>query len=130
MKARWRAPLLFAVSGVLALALDVAVLYALKAALGVYLARLLSFLCAATFTWWFSRRFTFPGPKPHGLLREYLGYLSAMAVGAAINYGVYAACVAGWPAAAAQPAIGVALGSLSGMLFNFTAASRLLQVRR
>jgi putative flippase GtrA len=123
---RVRALLLFGVAGVLALGVDVALLYLLRGWLGNYGARLLSFLCAASFTWLFNRTITFAGEKRHGLLHEYLAYLGSVALGGLINYSAYAACVRWWPAAAAQPAIAVALGSLAGMGWNFLAAQRLL----
>jgi putative flippase GtrA len=123
---RLRALLLFCVAGVLALGVDLAVLYALKGLLGPYGARLLSFLCAASFTWAFNRHLTFAGPSRLGLWREYAAYLASMAVGGAVNYGMYAACIHWWPWATAHPALGVAAGSLAGLLFNFLAAERLM----
>ena len=123
---RVRALLLFAVAGVLALGVDVLVLYLLRGLLGNYMARLLSFLCAASFTWAFNRSVTFAGAKRYGLLREYLVYLGSMALGGLITYLVYAACLHWWPAAAAQPALGVAAGSLVAMGWNFVAAQRLM----
>ncbi|MDE1997889.1 MAG: GtrA family protein [Burkholderiales bacterium] len=124
-----RSLLLFCVSGGLALLIDIGVLYALKGWLGYYWARAISFACAATFTWLFNRSLTFKGPREGGLVREYLAYLSSMAVGGAINYGVYVLSLALWPWVQHQPAIGVALGSLAGLGFNFWSARRILKTR-
>ena len=82
-------------SGVLALLVDIGVLYAPKDGLGDYVGRGVSFLCAATFTWAFNRRLTFQTGAHDGLVAEYLAYLSSMAVGGVINYGVYAVSLAG-----------------------------------
>ncbi len=122
----------FGVSGVLALA---------QGALGHYGGRLLSFWAAATFTWGFNRWVTFGGARaqarsdaqggqpestPMPIWREYLSYFGSMAVGGALNYGAYAAAVSTLPLVHTHPSLGVALGSLVGMGFNFLAARRIL----
>ena len=89
--------LFFCAVGVAGLVVDVGVLYALAPWLDWYLARLVSFLCAATATWALNRRFTFQARQaepPSRVARQYLGYLSAMAVGGAINYACYVAVMA------------------------------------
>ena len=65
-------------------------LYLAAPLLGWYVARVLSFLAAATATWALNRRYTF-GARQSGvsLAREYLGYLLTMLGGAFVNYGVY-----------------------------------------
>jgi putative flippase GtrA len=126
--ARFRPLIMFGVSGVLALFVDIGVLYVLKPMLGLYGARLCSFLAAATFTWLFNRSITFrDGVKPESIVVEYLAYLSSMAVGGAVNYLTYAISVKYVDAVRAQPALGVALGSLVGMAFNFLSARRIMQ---
>lgn len=130
----------FAAIGVVALFVDMAALwFALELlGLGFYAGRLFSYLIAATFTWWLNREFTFKGVSRRGALRQWAKFLVANAVGGAVNYGVYAAVVT-WgaglvPAALDRllpllPYAGTAAGSLSGLIFNFT-ASRLLVFRR
>jgi putative flippase GtrA len=124
---RFRAFALFCVSGGLALLVDIGVLLACRPWLGDYGGRALSFLAAATFTWLFNRHITFKGPKPVGIWAEYTAYLSSMLVGGAINYGAYAASLQALEAVRAQPAWGVAIGSLAGLAFNFVAARRIMQ---
>jgi putative flippase GtrA len=127
---RHRAFLMFAVSGCLALGVDVGVLWLAQPLLGHYAGRLLSFLSAATFTWWFNRTFTFGSAEARSLaalLKEYATYLSSMALGGVLNYGAYAAAVATVPLIHQHPAMGVALGSLVGMGFNFWSARRILR---
>jgi putative flippase GtrA len=127
----------FGVSGVLALGVDVGVLALAQGTLGHYGGRVLSFWAAATFTWGFNRWVTFgraraqarsegQGARHLPMWREYLSYFGSMAVGGAVNYGTYAAAVATVPLVHAHPSLGVALGSLVGMGFNFLAARRIL----
>lgn len=127
---RHRAFLMFAVSGCLALGVDVGVLWLTQPLLGHYGGRLLSFLSAATFTWWFNRTLTFRAAECRvagALLKEYAAYLSSMALGGGLNYGAYAAAVSMLPLVHRHPALGVALGSLVGMGFNFWSAKRILR---
>jgi putative flippase GtrA len=117
----------FAAVGVIGLVVDVVVLYLLAPLLGWYVARVVSFLAAATTTWAFNRRYTFAarvsadGP----IWREYLGYLATMLAGAVLNYGAYVltlhAVEGRWAAA-----LGVAIGSLAGMGANFLLARYLV----
>jgi len=124
---RFRPVMLFGVSGVIALFIDIGVLYVLKPLLGLYGGRVCSFVAAATFTWLFNRNITFKGPKPGSIVVEYLSYMSSMALGGVINYLSYAASVQWVDAIRAQPAWGVALGSLVAMGFNFLSARRIMQ---
>lgn len=47
-------------------------------------------------------------------------FVAANGVGALVNYGTYAALVALVPFVAARPVLGVAVGSVAGLVFNFT----------
>lgn len=127
---RFRSLALFGVAGVLALFVDIGVLYLCRPWLGDYGGRAVSFLAAATFTWLFNRHITFKGPRQGGIAREYALYLSSMVVGGAINYGAYAASLQAFEAVRAQPAWGVAIGSLVGMVFNFLSARRILRSKQ
>jgi len=90
--------------------------------LGLYSGRVFSYLCAATFTWICNRRFTFTSDGQDNRLIQWLRFLGANAIGGAVNYGVYAVLVAFTDVGAAWPVIGVAAGSLAGLLFNFAAS--------
>lgn len=120
----WR----FAVSGVLGLAVDTAVLYALMAlGLGFAWARVLSFLAAATFTWAFNRRHTFASEQARApSWREWLHYLAAMAVGGVVNYGVSLAAYQTSDTVHTFPVLALMLGSVAGMALNFVSARYLL----
>lgn len=113
--------LLFAISGVIGFLVDAGIVQFLvrEWAVNPYEARVFSFLCAATTTWSFNRKYTFAGKSTGSRRRELLRYIVAMAGGFALNYGTYAACVAAWPLVRAWPAIGVAAGSIAGAAMNF-----------
>ena len=117
---------LFSAIGAAAFLVDAAVLTALIKATGVglYLGRGISFVCAATFTWYLNRRFTFPHSTQGRRSAQWLRYLGANALGACANLGVYAWLVATSHTARTLPALAVAAGSLSGLLSNFTLSRR------
>ena len=115
----------FGIAGVLGYLVDVAVLYLLLDALGLYLGRVFSFLSAATATWLFNRSFTFrrrPSGIPLGA--EYRTYLFFMVAGGTVNFAAYIAVLQTVPTA--PPFIAVAIGSVSGMAVNFFLSRRLL----
>jgi putative flippase GtrA len=113
--------LLFAISGLLGFVVDAGIVQFLVRELGAnpFGARVVSFLAAATTTWGFNRRYTFAGHGGGSRRRELARYLVAMAIGFALNYGAYAACVVLWPLVRQWPAIGVAAGSAAGAVVNF-----------
>jgi putative flippase GtrA len=115
----------FGVTGVIGAAVDVSVLYgALALGAGPYAGRLLSFLVAVCVTWRINRRYTFtPSGSPWS---EWWHYLAAMTGGALLNLGAYTLTLALLSAAPWLPALGVAVGSLSGMLLNFASAKWLV----
>lgn len=117
----------FAVVGVVGLVVDVVVLYVLAPWLGWYVARVLSFLAAATTTWAFNRRYTFASRIGEGtsVWREYFGYLVTMLGGAVLNYGAYVLTLH-WVEGRWAAALGVAIGSLAGMGANFLSARYLV----
>lgn len=111
-------------AGLVGLAVDIAVLYALAPTLGWYAARVLSFLAAATTTWAINRRYAFRAQDPSGRpggVREYARYLLSMTAGGAVNYATYT-LVLHTLAVPQAPWIGVAAGSATGLVFNFAAA--------
>lgn len=121
--------LLFSLSGAIAFLIDggsVQLLVAFAAA-DPYLARVLSFLCAVTFTFEFNRRITFRGAAAdHRWPRQWLHYVVTQLGGFAVNYVVYAALVFTLAVVARWPILGVAAGSVAGLAVNFFAARRLV----
>jgi putative flippase GtrA len=117
----------FCLVGGAAFFVDAGVLMALVSGgdLDPYLARVISFLAAASFTWWLNRLYTFEVKRrPTG--SEWAAYIGLMVIGAAVNYGTYAAAITWWPLARERLWLGVALGSIAGLGINFLTSKRLL----
>lgn len=91
--------------------------------LGPYAGRVVSFAVAVVTTWVLNRRFAFADRAAGaGLGAEFGRYLTAMLAGGAVNYGLYALMVATLDPVARWPVIGVAAGSVAGLVVNFTLA--------
>lgn len=114
---------LFCISGVIGFLVDAGVVQWLVVGAGQdpYLSRVVSFLCAMTATWLFNRRYTFT-PRSEPLWREWLRYFVAMLGGFAVNYAVYAGLVFAIPLVRAWPVLGVAAGSLAGLVVNYVSS--------
>ena len=92
--------------------------------MGPYWGRCVSFLAAVSVTWLLNRKFTFasralPGP-------EFVRFVTANAVGVAINFATYTLVIVLFGASGFFPVIGVALGSLAGLAVNFTLSRTLV----
>jgi len=94
------------------------------AGMGLLLGRVVSYLLAATVTWYMHRHYTFPHGKtvPHG--PQWVRFVAVNALGAGINYGVYALLVLNLAVFARWPALAVAVGSIAALMFNFLASRR------
>jgi len=80
----------------------------------------ISFLIAATFTWWGNRTLTFRDrATQNNLSREWVMFLSANAFGGAVNFLTYLALVKFAPVPVSAPLVAVAGGAIAGMMFNF-----------
>ena len=110
--------------GVVGFIVDSAVLYLCLHAtgLGLYGGRVVSYLAAASTTWYLNRRLTFGDRSPPG--RQWARFVTTNAVGALVNYGSYSIVVASLPAGTFVPLLGVAVGAIAGLGFNFTASRR------
>lgn len=117
----------FLVAGSLGFCVDTGVLYLLKNAIGLYEARLVSFLCAVFSTWLINRTMTFQGSKSGLTVRkEFLVYLLLMVIGGGFNYGTYAFLVHTYRQIAEYPVLAVAAGSIAGMTINLLTSKYLL----
>lgn len=115
----------FGVAGVIGFLVDAGILTLLVGPLGIdpYLARVPSFLAAATTTWLVNRHWTF-ADRGGGVAGGQWGrYVLAMLAGGAVNYATYAALIATVPLARAWPVLGVAAGSLAGMAVNYASSN-------
>lgn len=118
---------LFGVAGGIGFLVDSGILYLLKGELGLYGARVFSFLAAAFATWVVNRNLAFQACRSGVSLRkEFSAYLVLMASGGLVNYALYAWLVTSSEAVAEHPVLGVAVGSLGGMIINYLAARFLL----
>lgn len=122
----------FCLSGGLAFLIDAGCTQAwVWAGLDPWTARGLAFPVAVTFTWLFNRRYTFRTPtRTQGLWREYLTYVGTQVFGLSVNLGSYALLVWLSDTVHAWPVIGVAVGSVAGLLVNFLGAKHLAFRRR
>lgn len=116
----------FAIVGVAGFLVDSAVLYVCLYALdlGIYGGRLVSYLLAATTTWFLNRQLTFRHSCRRAPLAQWTRFLVTNAVGGAVNYATYVAVMTLGPGSALLPLLGVAAGALAGLGFNFTASRR------
>ena len=112
----------FCIAGAAAFVVDAGIAQALVSLAGwnAYAASGLSYLAAATAAWWLNRRFTF-GASPAPAHREWATYLVVNASGGAVNVVVRYALIGAFDAVRAWPWIGVAAGSVAGLLVNFAA---------
>ncbi len=111
----------FSLIGGIGFVIDSAVLYSVLYAfsLDLYTARVISYLAAASFTWLLNRHFTFNRFKDPERLKQWIKFLTFNAIGGAVNYTVYALAVTFSNFIADYPITGVALGSISGLAFNY-----------
>lgn len=116
----------FGLVGVAAFLVDAAVLHIAVelAGLSPYSGRAVSFLSAATAAWAMNRQWTFRASAGDALLPEWGRYLIANSLGAMINLGVYTVLVAASAFFYGNPVLAVGVGSLAGMIANFTTSKR------
>ena len=119
---------MFSISGAIGLLVDLSALYAASLLLNLYAAKVVSFLAAVFSTWLLNRTLTFKvsgiteqadtNPKKH-LMIEFIHYLTANLSGGLVNLAVNSAYVS-FNLEASDKYIATCLGSLSGLLLNFT----------
>lgn len=110
----------FGVVGLIGYAIDTATVYALRGALGLYAAGLVSFFVAASGNWAMHRAWTFRGRgRVEPVHRQWLTFLAANALGFVLNRGAYAALVASSALCVRYPFLATAGGAVAGMGVNF-----------
>ncbi|MEQ1579198.1 MAG: GtrA family protein [Steroidobacteraceae bacterium] len=112
----------FVIAGAVGFLVDATVLHVLVryVGAGLYIGRAGSFLSASYVTWLINRHFTFrAADSGQSMLAEWWRYLSSSLVGGCVNYGVYALLASRFGIVREHLYIGVACGSLAGMLLNF-----------
>ena len=120
----------FAAIGALGVPVDWIVLQAMVHwGSGPYAGRVVSWFCAATFTWVGNRYFTFSATRARGLLatiKEWLRFLGANAVGGLVNVGLYSVLVRFAPPPLNDLTVALVLGVLLGLVFNFTLSKKMV----
>jgi len=119
---------LFAIGGVVGFLVDAAIVEVLvrQAGWNPYMARVPSFLVAASVTWAWNRYLSFAHRRGRDRRREWLRWVGVMSLGAGVNYGIYAVLIALSATIRAWPAAGVAAGSALAAVVNFTGARRIV----
>jgi putative flippase GtrA len=118
----------FSLVGVVGFLVDATTLYAMMGGLGFgpYSGRCVSYLVAATTTWYLNRRFTFRRSQPSLPQHQWAKFVSVNAIGGGVNYGTYAALISLGIPYASHPLVAVGAGSVAGLAFNFTASRALV----
>jgi putative flippase GtrA len=121
----------FGVVGAGGYVVDASVLFLMLhwAKLDPYSGRIVSYLAAATFTWVGNRYLTFADQRAHlfhGILREWVRFLAANAIGGLVNVGLYATLVRYAPPPVNNPFVAQLFGVAAGLVFNFTLSKRLV----
>lgn len=120
----------FAVIGALGMPVDWLVLQGMVHwGTGPYFGRMISWFCAASFTWMGNRYFTFAASRARGLVgaaKEWLRFLAANAVGGLVNVGLYSVLVRFAPPPFNDLSVALVLGVLLGLAFNFTLSKKMV----
>ena len=116
----------FGTVGGIGFVIDTSVVYALRGALGLYGAGMVSYLVAASCNWALNRVWTFRGLGEGPAHRQWARFMAANLVGFVLNRGTYAILVTWVPLCARQPVFAVAAGSVAGMFVNFALSRRVV----
>jgi len=118
----------FGIVGCAGYVVDVAALYVAIYGLGAgpYWGRVFSYLCASSSTWYMNRLITFADLRSDKLAGEWLKFVLLNGIGGVVNYIVYTIYLHYGFSSAATPAVGVALGSLSGFGVNYMLSRKLV----
>lgn len=85
----------------------------------IFLAQLISYFNAATTTWILNRRFTFNSQINPSFV-EWVKYIGTNLFGGISNYVVFILCISSSDSILKSPVFAVALGSIVGMILNYT----------
>lgn len=109
----------FGVVGGIGFLADTAIVYALRAPLGLYWAGIVSYLLVASLNWALNRAWTFRGQGRHAAHRQWLLFLATNLAGFVLNRGAYALLIYFSPLVRDNPVLAVAAGAVAGMFLNF-----------
>lgn len=118
---------MFGVVGLIGFVVDTMTVYALRHAVGLYVAGLAAYLTAATGNWLLNRLWTFrdhQSSEPWCV--QWLRFMGANLWGFAVNRGLYVILVTFIDAAAREPVIATFAGAIAGMTLNFNLSRKLV----
>ena len=116
----------FCVVGGIGFAVDVGILALLVRGFEIdpLIARLASFPCAMTVTWYLNRRVTFSHAVSNKPGEEWLRYAIVSMTGNLVNFIVYASCMRLSQLMFTYPELALAVASMVAMAFNYIGFSR------
>jgi putative flippase GtrA len=118
---------MFGMVGLIGFAIDTGTVYALRHAVGLYVAGLVAYFTAATGTWFCNRSWTFRHIGRSDLWYvQWRRFLTANLTGFIINRGIYALLVTFVAVAARQPVIAVFAGAVAGITLNFNLSRKMV----
>lgn len=118
----------FAIVGAAGFFVDVAILLVCMRMFdtGPYLGRMISYMCAATCTWYMNRSFTFADNQGSHRGKEWFLFVLCSSLAGLLNYGAFAIFVYLVGQNVWSPTVGVGLGACAGLLVNYTLSKRLV----
>jgi putative flippase GtrA len=116
----------FGVVGVIGFIVNVAVVYAVRGATGLYASGVIAWLVAASTTWWLNRSWTFKGRGDSAMHHQWLRFLAVSSLGFVLYYTAFSLLAAYFPLCHRQPVFAVLGGVFAGMVSNFTLSRKLV----
>jgi putative flippase GtrA len=116
----------FGIVGFSGFLVDNATVYGTRHMLGLIVAGLLAYVTSATWNWLLNRVWTFRGRGSGPAHRQWQMFMLTNLAGFVLNRGTYMILVTCVAAAASQPVIAIAAGSIAGMFVNFSLSRRLV----
>lgn len=116
----------FGLVGAFGFCLDVAAVYALIPALGLYGAGMAAYFIVASVNWALNRFWTFGDRSHRAAHSQWLRFLGVNLIGFVLNRGAYSLLIAAFVLPRHYPVLAVAAGAASGFLVNFLLSRRLV----
>lgn len=118
----------FALVGAFGFLIDSGVLYLCLYLfdLGYYLGRLVSYLCAATVTWYFHRIYTFNPDNLSNMKRQLASFIILNSLGGVANFLVYAFLISNYEIFRIFPVVAVGIGALFGLFINYYVSKKVV----
>jgi putative flippase GtrA len=116
----------FGIIGTIGFCWYTAIEYAATPFVGPYVGGLAGFVVAASSNWLLNRYWTFRHLPRAPLHRQWAMFLAANSVGSAVNLGINFSLIATVPFCRAHLVLPIMIGTLCGMVFNFSASRKLV----